>query len=62
MKNLKKFEKSEVQNLFSVKGGALLGGKTSTTTMRTVETTNDTDSNSGIEGSSSGSVLTPVAP
>lgn len=50
MKTIKKFEKSEVQNLFSVKGGLAVGGKTSTTTMRTVETTNDTDSNSGIEG------------
>lgn len=59
MKNLKKFEKSEVQNLFSVKGGATIGGRTSTTTMRTVETTNDTDSNSGIEGKTSNSVIEP---
>jgi len=59
MKNLKKFEKSEVQNLFSVKGGAAIGGRTSTTTMRTVETTNDTDSNSGIEGKTSNSVIEP---
>jgi len=62
MKNLKKFQKSEVQNLFNVKGGALLGGKTSTTTSRTVETTNDSDSNAGIEGSSSSSALSPVQP
>lgn len=47
---MKKFEKSEIQNLFSVKGGAAIGGKTSTTTLRTVETTNDSDSNAGIEG------------
>lgn len=57
MKNLGKFEKSEVQNLFSVKGGAVVGGKTSTTTMRTVETTNDTDSNAGIEGKTTDSVI-----
>lgn len=60
MKNLKKFEKSEVQNLFSVKGGAALGGKTSTTTSRTVETTNDTDSSSDIEGK--GTVSAVVEP
>jgi hypothetical protein len=62
MKNLKKFEKSEVQNLFSVKGGATIGGKTSTTTKRTVETTNDTDSNSDIEGTSSASAVLAPAP
>jgi|APGre2960657373_1045057.scaffolds.fasta_scaffold755191_1 hypothetical protein len=52
-----KFKKSELQNMFSVKGGALIGNKTSTTTMRTVETTNDTDSNSGIEGKTTASVI-----
>ena len=52
-----KFKKSELQNMFSVNGGALIGNKTSTTTMRTVETTNDTDSNSGIEGKTTASVI-----
>lgn len=55
--SFEKFEKSAMQNLFSVKGGALIGGKTSTTTNRTVETTNDTDSNSGIEGKTSVDVV-----
>jgi len=60
MKNkFEKFEKSEIQNLFSVKGGTLIGGKTSTTTNRTVETTNDTDSNSSIEGKTSIDVIEP---
>ena len=52
MKNTKfgKFQEKKFNSLTAVKGGAVAGGKTSTTKMRTDETRNDIDSNSGIEG------------
>lgn len=41
---------SEITYLRDLVASLAVSGRTSTTTMRTVETTNDTDSNSGIEG------------
>ena len=45
-----KFQEKKFNSLTAVKGGAAVGGKTSTTKMRTDEARNDIDSNSGIEG------------
>lgn len=62
MKNLRKLEKSEVQNLFSVKGGIALGEKTTTEPCKTVERTNDQDSNIKIESVENCSVFSSVEP
>lgn len=45
-----KFQKTKVESLFNIKGGTELAGKTSTTKLRTNETSNDSDSNAQIEG------------
>jgi len=59
---MKKFKKSTLQNLFSVKGGALIGSRTNTQPGTTVEFKNDKDSNAAIEAQSSSSVYSPVEP
>ena len=45
-----KFQEEKFSSLTAVSGGVAMGGKTSTTKMRTDETSRDIDSASGIEG------------
>jgi len=59
---MKKFEKSEIQNLFSVKGGATVGEKTMTKPGETREWINDKDSNAGIEARAEDHLFSPVEP
>ncbi len=59
---MKKFKKSEIQNLFSVKGGALIGSRTNTKPGTTVETKNDADPTKANESPSVASIYSPTEP
>ena len=57
---MKKFEKSEIQILFSVKGGALIGSRTNTKSGTTVDTMNDAEPTEANESPSVTSIYSPA--